>query len=79
MIVSVCFTNFGPYHLARLRALADAPGASRATGLIAYEVAGPGAALPLGPRRPGPSRSSGSRSSPTGPWRSIPGATASGR
>ena len=22
MIFSVCFTNFGPYHLARLRALA---------------------------------------------------------
>ncbi|MGO9464340.1 MAG: glycosyltransferase family 4 protein [Isosphaeraceae bacterium] len=39
MIFAVCFTNFGPYHLARLRALA-----SRLTGrgdrLIAYEVAG---------------------------------------
>lgn len=39
MLVSVCFTNFGPYHLARLRALAEA---LRAQGgrLIAYEVAG---------------------------------------
>lgn len=39
MKVSVCFTNFGPYHLARLRALAgrlDAQG----DRLIAYEVAG---------------------------------------
>ena len=38
MIVSVCFTNFGPYHLARLRALG---GALAATGdrLIAYELA----------------------------------------
>ncbi len=38
-MVSVCFTNFGPYHLARLRSLAarlDARGAR----LIAYEVAG---------------------------------------
>ena len=38
MIVSVCFTNFGPYHLARLRALGEA---LVATGdrLIAYELA----------------------------------------
>jgi 1,2-diacylglycerol 3-alpha-glucosyltransferase len=39
MKLVVCFTNFGPYHLARLRALAIR---LRATGsrLIAYEVAG---------------------------------------
>ena len=37
--VSVCFTNFGPYHLARLRALASRL-ASRGDRLIAYEVAG---------------------------------------
>ena len=38
MIVAVCFTNFGPYHLARLRALAAQlnTGGSR---LIAYEIA----------------------------------------
>jgi glycosyltransferase involved in cell wall biosynthesis len=38
MTFAVCFTNFGPYHLARLRALADRlhQGGSR---LIAYEVA----------------------------------------
>ncbi len=38
MTFAVCFTNFGPYHLARLRALAarlDAGGHR----LIAYEVA----------------------------------------
>jgi 1,2-diacylglycerol 3-alpha-glucosyltransferase len=39
MKFALCFTNFGPYHLARLRALATQ---LRATGarLIAYEVAG---------------------------------------
>jgi glycosyltransferase involved in cell wall biosynthesis len=39
MNLAVCFTNFGPYHLARLRALADR---LRLQGgrLIAYEVAG---------------------------------------
>ena len=38
MIVSVCYTNFGPYHLARLRALAES--LARTGGrLIAYEVA----------------------------------------
>ena len=38
MKLAVCFTNFGPYHLARLRALAVR---LRAEGsrLIAYEVA----------------------------------------
>jgi len=38
MLVSVCFTNFGPYHLARLRALGTA---LHQTGdrLIAYELA----------------------------------------
>ena len=38
MIVSVCFTNFGPYHLARLRALAEALGKT-GDRLIAYELA----------------------------------------
>ncbi|QEH31704.1 Alpha-monoglucosyldiacylglycerol synthase [Aquisphaera giovannonii] len=39
MILAVCFTNFGPYHLARLRALA-ARVRERGGCLIAYEVAG---------------------------------------
>ncbi len=39
MIFSLCFTNFGPYHLARLRALA-ARLQARGDRLIAYEVAG---------------------------------------
>ncbi len=38
MIVAVCFTNFGPYHLARLRAL-DAHLRACGDSLIAYEVA----------------------------------------
>ena len=38
MIVSVCFTNFGPYHLARLRALGAALARS-GDRLIAYELA----------------------------------------
>ncbi len=38
MKFAVCFTNFGPYHLARLRALA-ALLADRGDRLIAYEVA----------------------------------------
>jgi glycosyltransferase involved in cell wall biosynthesis len=39
MIFAVCFTNFGPYHLARLRALA-ARLEARGDRLIAYEVSG---------------------------------------
>jgi 1,2-diacylglycerol 3-alpha-glucosyltransferase len=39
MILAVCFTNLGPYHLARLRALARRLHAD-GDGLIAYEVAG---------------------------------------
>jgi glycosyltransferase involved in cell wall biosynthesis len=39
MVFSLCFTNFGPYHLARLRALASRL-AARGDRLIAYEVAG---------------------------------------
>ena len=38
MIVSVCFTNFGPYHLARLRALGAALSGA-GDRLIAYELA----------------------------------------
>jgi glycosyltransferase involved in cell wall biosynthesis len=38
MIVAICFTNFGPYHLARLRALADRLHL-QGDYLIAYEVA----------------------------------------
>ena len=38
MKLSVCFTNFGPYHLARLRALADHLARS-GDSLLAYEVA----------------------------------------
>jgi glycosyltransferase involved in cell wall biosynthesis len=39
MKFALCFTNFGPYHLARLRALA-AELSTRGDRLIAYEVAG---------------------------------------
>ena len=39
MTIAVCFTNFGPYHLARLRALSARLG-ERGDRLIAYEVAG---------------------------------------
>ncbi len=39
MTFALCFTNFGPYHLARLRALASRLNA-RGARLIAYEVAG---------------------------------------
>ncbi len=39
MTIAICFTNFGPYHLARLRALA-AHLSGRGDRLIAYEVAG---------------------------------------
>ena len=39
MTIAICFTNFGPYHLARLRALA-ARLRERGDRLIAYEVAG---------------------------------------
>ncbi|MDG3007597.1 glycosyltransferase [Paludisphaera mucosa] len=39
MIYAVCFTNFGPYHLARLRALAARLG-ERGDRLVAYETAG---------------------------------------
>ena len=38
MIFAICFTNFGPYHLARLRALASRLG-ERGDCLIAYEMA----------------------------------------
>lgn len=39
MRLAICFTNFGPYHLARLRAAADVL-SRRGDALIAYEVAG---------------------------------------
>jgi 1,2-diacylglycerol 3-alpha-glucosyltransferase len=39
MTIAVCFTNFGPYHLARLRALSTRLD-ERGDRLIAYEVAG---------------------------------------
>ena len=39
MKFAVCFTNFGPYHLARLRALATLL-AESGDRLVAYEVAG---------------------------------------
>jgi len=50
MILSVCFTNFGPYHLARLRALASRLG-EQGDRLIAYEVAGRERRYPWGPSR----------------------------
>ena len=68
MNLAICFTNFGPYHLARLRALARE--LARAGGrLIAYEVAGTERRYPWQPARVDASRSSGSLSSPTAPWR----------
>ncbi len=39
MKLALSFTNFGPYHLARLRALAQSL-AARGDELIAYETAG---------------------------------------
>jgi len=54
MKLAICFTNFGPYHLARLRALAAGLGRSGG-GLIAYEVAGAERRYPwLTDRRPEP-------------------------
>ena len=50
MTLAVCFTNFGPYHLARLRALAARVG-SAGLRLIAYEVAGREQAYPWSPDR----------------------------
>lgn len=50
MLVSVCFTNFGPYHLARLRSLADRL-AARGDRLIAYEVADTEQTYPWSRRR----------------------------
>lgn len=52
MTFAVCFTNFGPYHLARLRALADLL-AARGDRLIAYETAGDERTYPWD-RRTGP-------------------------
>ena len=49
MKLAICFTNFGPYHLARLRALADRLAATGGR-LIAYEVAGAESALSLAAR-----------------------------
>ncbi len=67
MNMAICFTNFGPYHLARLRALArelrEPAGGSSPTRSL-----GPSGAI-LG-SLPGSTRpSSGSLSSPTAPWR----------
>jgi glycosyltransferase involved in cell wall biosynthesis len=47
---AVCFTNFGPYHLARLRALAVRLG-ERGDRLVAYEVAGREERYPWSPAR----------------------------
>ena len=48
--LAIAFTNFGPYHLARLRALAKALNA-RGDRLLAYEVAGTEARYPWLPKR----------------------------
>jgi glycosyltransferase involved in cell wall biosynthesis len=48
--LAVCFTNFGPYHLARLRALA-ARLEKRSDRLFAYEVAGREERYPWSPGR----------------------------
>ena len=50
MTVAICFTNFGPYHLARLRALAARLGTT-GIRLVAYEVAGREQAYPWSPDR----------------------------
>jgi 1,2-diacylglycerol 3-alpha-glucosyltransferase len=47
MTIAVCFTNFGPYHVARLRALAAAL-SERGERLVAYEVAGQEERYPWG-------------------------------
>jgi 1,2-diacylglycerol 3-alpha-glucosyltransferase len=52
MTFAVCFTNFGPYHLARLGALADRL-AQRGDRLIAHEVAGSERTYPWTRRRQG--------------------------
>jgi len=48
--LAICFTNFGPYHLARLRALASELNRSGGT-LLAYEVAGTEHRYPWQPAR----------------------------
>ena len=68
MIFAVCFTNFGPYHLARLRAPGRPPArarrpADRLRGRPATSGPIPGSAGGA------TSRSTGSPCSPTGPWR----------
>jgi 1,2-diacylglycerol 3-alpha-glucosyltransferase len=50
MKVAVCFTNFGPYHLARLRALALRL-STLGQALVAYEVASREEAYPWSPGR----------------------------
>ena len=58
MIFAICFTNFGPYHLARLRALASRL-RERGDCLIAYEMAATERTYPW-QRRSRLSRSTGS-------------------
>jgi glycosyltransferase involved in cell wall biosynthesis len=50
MIMAVCFTNFGPYHLARLRSLAQRLGREGGS-LLAYEVASSERTYPWKPSR----------------------------
>ena len=75
MKFALCFTNFGPYHLARLRALATRLSNS-GDRLIAYEVAGSRAKVSLAPVPLSMSRSSGSRSFPSRLWKRFRPATA---
>ena len=72
MIFAVCFTNFGPYHLARLRALAAPPARERRRP-DRLRDGRHRADLSLGTQRGRTSRSTGSPCSPTGTWRPSPG------
>ena len=76
--VAISFTNFGPYHLARLRALAERLGRSGCR-LIAYETAGTQGLYPVEDPPRAASRSTGSRSSPTACSKTSRGRTAPGR
>ncbi len=78
MDLAICFTNFGPYHLARLRALAAALGRSGGR-LIAYEAAGTERRYPWQTAAGGRAVRVGHASSPTASSRRSPAPPARGR
>ena len=65
MIFAICFTNFGPYHLARLRAAGDVGWQRRGDCPIAYEMAGSERTYPWQRPEQRASRSTGSPCSRT--------------